>query len=599
MANSVATEEGLLLSWKIVRWKSVIAAAIVALLAAGGAAAQTETTELVPGVKYKREVRLGKDGPLVIHSIVAPRPGGAYELRPVLSNGLVLGRESLTEMQQRLATVATVAGVNGDLFAYETGHPSGIFLENGALESRPLGGRSSLGIGLDGLLRIGRVDFFGTWRIGEAAASPLTQFNRPVDAKDKNAVALYTWTWGGYTPKEESAVDLVLTGFPAPVPNTDLTAVIAEVRFGGGSAIPEGGAVLQARGFWGDKAAFEGAPGLPVTTQLILRPWWDGVSHAIGGGPVIVQNGQPVNDANEDFTSSQLRPRHPRTAVGQLADGRVLLVAVDGRSSQSRGVRLPELALEMIRLGAVNAMALDAGGSTEIAFEGRVLNTPSDGAERPLGDALMVFYYGAWAPEPLERVVSPNGDGVAEIQQLAYKVVRPSTVDVQLIGPDETIVWSDAGLREPGLYPVSVDPALMLPQQGKYRWVVSAVDADGQVTGQTRTFRVNSTLGFLELSKRFMRVRTKVGGTLTTSFELAGPAWLRVRVVDDEEKVIRKLYAHREDESGPFVLLWDGKDARKKVVPTGRYKVRVDAANKFGVATLERSIVIKKLPAKA
>jgi hypothetical protein len=543
-----------LLSWKIVRLKSVIAAALVALLAAGGAAAQTEARELVPGVMYKREVRLGNGGPLVIHSIVAPRPGGAYELRPVLSNGLVLGRESLTEMQQRLATVATVAGVNGDLFAYETGHPSGIYLENGALESRPLGGRSSLGIGLDGLLRIGRVDFFGTWRIGEAAASPLTQFNRPVDAKDKNAVALYTWTWGGYTPKEESA---------------------------------------------GDKAAFEAAPGLTVTTQLILRPWWEGVSHAIGGGPVIVQNGQPVNDANEDFTSSQLRPRHPRTAVGQLADGRVLLVAVDGRSSQSRGVRLPELALEMIRLGAVNAMALDAGGSTEIAFEGRVLNTPSDGAERPLGDALMVFYYGAWAPEPLERVVSPNGDGVAEIQQLGYKVVRPSTVDVQLIGPNDTIVWSDAGPREPGLYPVSVDPALMLPQQGKYRWVVSAVDADGQVTGQTRTFRVNSTLGFLELSKRFMRVRTKVGGTLTTSFELAGPAWLRVRVVDEEEKVIRKLYAHREDESGPFVLLWDGKDARKKVVPTGRYKVRVDAANKFGVATLERSIVIKKLPAKA
>jgi hypothetical protein len=579
-----------------VRLRGVIAAALVALLAAGGAGAATVmTTELVPGVVYKREVRVGPDGPLIVHSIAAPKPGGAYELKPVLSNGLVLGRESLTEMQRRLGTAATVAGVNGDLFSFETGHPSGIFLENGALENRPLGGRSSLGIGLDGLLRIGRIDFFGTWRIGDGPASPLSQFNRPLDAKDKNVAALYTWTWGGYTPKEESAVDLVLTGFPAPVPNTDLTSVISEVRFGGGSAIPQGGAVLQARGFWGDKAAFEAVPGLPVTTQLILRPWWDGISHAIGGGPLIIRDGQPVDNADEDFTSDQLNPRHPRTAVGQRADGRILLVAVDGRSRQSRGLRLPELAREMIRLGAVNAMALDAGGSTEIAFDGRVLNKPSDGAERPLGDALMIFYYGAWAPEPLQRVVSPNGDGVADVQKLGYKVVRPSTVDVQLIAPDDTVVWSDSGLREPGLYPVSVDPAVMLQEQGKYRWVVSAVDADGQVTGQTRTFSVNSTLGFLKLSKRFMRVRSKTGGKLTTSFELEAPAWLRVRVVNDDDEVIRKLYAHREDESGPFVLIWDGRDARKKAVPTGRYTIRVEAANKVGVATLERHVAVKRM----
>ena len=88
------------------------------------------------------------------------------------------------------------------------------------------------------------------------------------------------------------------------------------------------------------------------------------MSDAIGGGPVIVRDGKPVYQANEDFTPEQLRPRHPRTAVGQLTDGRILLVAVDGRSEESSGVNLLELAQEMIRLGAVNAMALDAGGSS-------------------------------------------------------------------------------------------------------------------------------------------------------------------------------------------------------------------------------------------
>ncbi len=110
--------------------------------------------------------------------------------------------------------------------------------------------------------------------------------------------------------------------------------------------------------------------------------------------------GVPVFQAGEQFLSSQLLPRHPRTAVGQRADGRVVLVAVDGRVSWSAGVTNSQLARLMVKLGAVTAMALDAGGSTTMAFDGTVLNHPSDGAERPVADALMVFYYGIYARPP-------------------------------------------------------------------------------------------------------------------------------------------------------------------------------------------------------
>ena len=47
-------------------------------------------------------------------------------------------------------------------------------------------------------------------------------------------------------------------------------------------------------------------------------------------------------------------------------------------------------------------------------FPGRVLNTPSDGAEREVSDALMVLYYGAFLPTLRYDIVSPNGDGVAD-----------------------------------------------------------------------------------------------------------------------------------------------------------------------------------------
>ena len=101
---------------------------------------------------------------------------------------------------------------------------------------------------------------------------------------------------------------------------------------------------------------------------------------------------------------------------------------MDGRQpGYSVGMTTFEMALTMARLGAVRAMQLDGGGSSTLAFEGTVLNSPSDGRERPISTALMLQYYGAYAPPPPEAVVSPNGDGVAETQELSFKVVRPST----------------------------------------------------------------------------------------------------------------------------------------------------------------------------
>ena len=160
--------------------------------------------------------------------------------------------------------------------------------------------------------------------------------------------------------------------------------------------------MLVARGAAAAKLIAEAPLGTTVTIRLILQPDWATVPDAIGGGPVLVRDGLPVFRANEAFTTSQIAPRAPRTAVGQLADGRVLLVAVDGRQTgYSVGMTTFEMAQTMIRLGAVRAMALDGGGSTTLAFDGTVLNQPSDGRERPIATALMLFYSGVYAPPPL------------------------------------------------------------------------------------------------------------------------------------------------------------------------------------------------------
>jgi hypothetical protein len=75
------------------------------------------------------------------------------------------------------------------------------------------------------------------------------------------------------------------------------------------------------------------------------------------------------------------------------------------------------------------------------------LNRPSARGERAVGDALTLFYYGAYVPALSSRTFSGN-DAVP----LSYKLVRPSTVAAQLVGPAGAVVPIDAGQRDPGTY---------------------------------------------------------------------------------------------------------------------------------------------------
>src|SRR6266545_2942386 len=405
---------------------------------------------LTPGVTYERQLWFTPHGPDVVHIMTAPRPGGLYALRPYLSNGAVLGRETVTSMQKRASASATVGGINADLFTWNEGLPSGMYMESGVLTTPPHSKRSTIGITDDGRLVVERVEMLGTWQ-GLSQRRPLNGLNqRP----GPQGVSLFTPAWGSATPAAQGTVEITLGSLPPAAPFTDMTGTVTAARPGGGTPIPPGGGVLVGRGASAGRLASEAPLGQEVTARLVLRPQWGAVVDAIGGGPVIVRNSQPVYRALESFTPSQILPRDPRTGVGQRADGRLVMVAVDGRQPRySTGLTNFELAQTLVRLGVVTGIALDSGGSTTMAFEGKLLNRPSDpGGERPIGDSLMLFYYGVQAPPPVHSVLSPNGDGVAEVQTLSYKVVRPSTVTASLVGPDRIPRQTQTGLRSPGTY---------------------------------------------------------------------------------------------------------------------------------------------------
>lgn len=567
------------------RWWGIVAVLAVLVSVPGTAAAST--SELMPGVTYTRDVREIGGARTVLHIVVGPKPGGLYDLQPVLSNGTIAGRETVTSMQRRLSSKATVVGVNADYFNVDAGYPSGIFMRDGVLLGRPYSGRSTLGIGLDGLLRIARISFFGTWGIGDAERTRLDQLNRPLE---KGEIGLFTHAWGDSTPAAPNAVDVVVSGFPPAKGNVDLSGTVVSAGMGGGTPIPSGGVVLQAIGPPGKNLLEQALPGLPLTVKLILKPWWEQVKDAIGGGPAIVRHGKVALPTTEEFTADQLLGRDPRTAVGQRGDGRIVLVAVDGRQSSSAGISMYDLAQQLIRLGVVTGIAFDSGGSTQLAFDADLLNSPSDGESRSVSDALMILYYGAYARKPANSVVSPNGDGVSEGQRLVYKVVRPSTVKARLLGPHGNAVWSYDGPRDPGEFPLEPDPKLL--KQGSWRFVVSAVDSDGNHSNANRHFSVNNALGFLELSTQTVHVKKKHAGRVGVSFRIADPSRVRV-TVEYAGGVVRTLYEKRT-QPGTIETSWDTRVAGGRIAKPGRYVIRVRATNNVGPVALADDVLVKR-----
>jgi len=295
----------------------VIAALLAGVFASPVAAARVT---LAPGITYDRQLMFTPHGPEVVHVLSAPKPGGLYALKPVLSNESLLGRETVTSMQRRMSSVATVGGVNADLFTPSDGLPSGMFMESGFMKTPPHPRRSTVGIAQDGRLLVERVQMLGTWQ-GISQRRPLNGLNQ---LPGPEGVSLFTPAWGATTPAASNTIEVALQPFPATKAFTDLTGIVTAAKPAGGTPIPPNGAVLVGRGVSAGRLASEAPVGEKLTVRLILRPQWDGVVDAVGGGPLIVQNGRPVFRALEQFTSSQLSLRHPRTAVGQRADGRIV-----------------------------------------------------------------------------------------------------------------------------------------------------------------------------------------------------------------------------------------------------------------------------------
>jgi hypothetical protein len=324
--------------------------------------------------------------------------------------------------------------------------------------------------------------------------------------------------------------------------------------------------------------------GSTVTVHFILPTDWQSIVDAIGGGPVLVKSGKAVFDAGENFISDQLTDRDARAGVGQLADGRVILVTVDGNQpGYSAGMTTYELAQEMVSLGAVTAGAVAFGSGVTAAFNGQLLSHPnSSDTPQAVREALLVQYFGVYALPPSVPVITASTAGAGE--QLSYKVVLQSTVTAAVIAPDGTSYPVDSGSRAPGVYHFTWNS---FSTQGTWHWNVHATDSNGHQSTADQPFSYNLTLSGLKVPTIVAR-----STGVPVSFTLSQPATVTLQIEKLGGAIVRTLPSQSAP-AGAQTLTWDATLDGQTKAYTGTYVMRVTATNAIGTMSLTAPFTLR------
>jgi hypothetical protein len=237
--------------------------------------------------------------------------------------------------------------------------------------------RSALGITRDGTPLFGYPRTKGSiYMVNTGEYFYLWGMNR--NRKPNEAIA-YTTEYGGSTGTSDADREIaVRNGVVQSIGNNNMT-------------IPRDGFVVSLQG---DTMKYAGMfrKGTPVKLYFVIEAEWLNVFNALTGGPLLLSGGRVVLGSTQyEHFNRGMYQRNPVTAVGSTPYGHLLFVVADGRQKNSVGLSYFELAEFMSRLGATDAIAMDGGGSSTMAIEGKIVNHPSDGHARQVSNSLCVF----------------------------------------------------------------------------------------------------------------------------------------------------------------------------------------------------------------
>ena len=506
--------------------------------------AQSEESEFVaPGVA-RTDYRLAtKAGPLAIEVVTVDLHQPTIRLGSVVAaDHLISDGETVSSMARR---THAIAGINADYFDIgQTNQPLNIVVQNGALVRTP-SARVALDVGRDRTVHFDNFTFTGSVQL-PGGTVPLESVN--IWPPEHGAVLL-TRAFGALPPPTDETQNITLVSLSALGPPDQIVGNYRVLGVYSPMAGPIGAPTL-ALGAGALAAAPPPAVGDVITIAAQTDPPLQEIAAAVGGGPLLVANGKPYTDPNSPAPEETNR-RFPLAGAALTPDGKLLLIAVDGREPDvSVGLTRPEFGALMRGLGATDGMAFDSGGSATLVARRlgdattTLLNSPSDGTERPVADGLFIYSDAPSGP-PARLVLRP-----AQIEAVRGAHVRVNAAIVDsaghLLGPapgltidavqSRTIVVRRAGLVAE--LPVRVmdrvahlriEPVRPNPDpDGIVQLQAQATDASGRAVATDGAVRWSADAGtFIEpglyrAGARNATVAATVGGLSTRKFVAVG-----------------------------------------------------------------------------
>ena len=335
------------------------------------------TWPVVPGVTFRQWEQVDTRGPIrasLLTLDLATTPG--LEIDYAGARRV----QDIDTVRRLIAPDGAIAGVNGDFYdIHDTGAPLGLGVDRrlGLLHARKYGWNRAFSV-KDGVPTISNLPMEA--KLVQEPWMKIQHYNSPTIFDGR--IGLYDHRWGtslGYRvvdDQREGVRQVVIRGKrvvsnePTLTEGEEVRGLVLIGRGTGANALNALKVGDKARIVWG----LRGDPDVAIT-----------------GNKVLLLHG--VRRVVDDLEM------HPRTAIGIDRDtGQVLMLVVDGRQSFSRGYTMVELANLMTTLGAEDALNLDGGGSsTMLALDPTgligVRNSPSDGFERHVANALSVMYH--------------------------------------------------------------------------------------------------------------------------------------------------------------------------------------------------------------
>ena len=339
------------------------------------------------------------DIPLLISVLEMDITNPYAKMEPCLGGGYAVGTETPLSMAARCDSAGhrVVGAINGDFFnilsSKESGIPTSGQVTNGELLVSSHN-RACFVLDADNRPYIDRLTFSGTVTCGETSF-PLNVMNRlryQTEDIPANLTILFTHAFGPTAYKGNVTGKMVILrpaedSFAWRPAGTERCVIDKIIDAHHSTPIPEGGAILWLKGTCGSYAdAMAVGDELTISYRQTLNhnPGDIDIQQLIGGSNhMFLMNG-------EYLPSEAWDERHPRTAIGFSEDGkRLYFIVVDGRQTPSAGGTLRDMADIFKALGANSAVNLDGGGSSVMMVNDEVLNHPSDGPIRAVGNGCL------------------------------------------------------------------------------------------------------------------------------------------------------------------------------------------------------------------